>query len=154
MKQSAGILLYQMIHQQLNVLLVHPGGPFWSKKDQGSWTIPKGELAEGEDALQAAQREFEEETGQIVTGTFTTLTPIKQKGGKLVHAWAVKGHFDVTQLKSNLFEMPWPPGSGFIKSFPEIDCAQWFTTEEALQKILPAQQGFIIQLQNLVSEDR
>lgn len=152
MKQSAGILLYQVIKSQLQVLLVHPGGPFWAKKDLGVWTIPKGEINEGEDALEAARREFLEETGQPVTGHCSPLSPIKQNSGKLVRAWAVEGPFDVSRLKSNTFEMPWPPRSGKTAVFPEIDKAQWFSPEEALVKILPGQQALIRELQALLKK--
>jgi predicted NUDIX family NTP pyrophosphohydrolase len=151
MKQSAGILLYRFREKELEVMLVHPGGPFYAKKDAGAWTIPKGEPDEGEDLLLAAQREFEEETGMPVEGTFIQLTPVKQKGGKLVHAWAIEGDMDVTTLKSNTFEMPWPPKSGKMQSFPEIDKAAWFRVEEALTKILPAQGAFIEELRTLTT---
>src|SRR6218665_1989312 len=111
MKQSAGILLYRFEKEKLLFLLVHPGGPFWAKKDAGAWTIPKGEPGEGEDLLLAAQREFYEETGQKAEGRFLKLTPLKQKSGKLVHAWALEGAMDVSQLQSNTFELEWPPRS-------------------------------------------
>lgn len=152
MKQSAGILLYQVIEDQLQVLLVHPGGPFWAKKDLGAWTIPKGEINEGEDALEAARREFMEETGQPVTGHCRPLSPVKQNSGKQVLAWAVEGSFDVSKLKSNTFEMPWPPRSGKTAVFPEIDKAQWLSPEEALVKILPGQQALIRELQTLLEK--
>ena len=112
MKQSAGILLYRFRQNALEVMLVHPGGPFYARKDAGAWTIPKGEPDEDEDLLLAAQREFTEETGHVLKGTFIALTSVKQKGGKLVHAWAVEGDMDVAALQSNTFEMPWPPKSG------------------------------------------
>lgn len=151
MKQSAGILLYKR-HKELLFLLVHPGGPFFAKKDEGVWTIPKGEPVEGEDLLEAARREFLEETGCAVGGDFIPLTSIKQKGGKLVHAWAVEGDLDTEALKSNMFEIEWPPRSGKLKSFPEIDKAQWFTMEEAMLKVLPAQQAFINEVKELVTD--
>lgn len=150
MKQSAGILLYRFERKQLQFLLVHPGGPFWTKKDEGAWTIPKGEPGEEEDLLLAAQREFYEETGYQPEGKFLKLAPIKQKSGKLVHAWAVEGEMDVSELQSNTFELEWPPRSGKMKTFPEIDKAQWFTAQEALVKLLPAQKGFVEELQNLL----
>lgn len=132
-------------------MLVHPGGPFYAKKDAGAWTIPKGEPDEDEDLLLAAQREFTEETGIVLKGTFIPLTSVKQKGGKLVHAWAIEGDVDVTALKSNTFEMPWPPKSGKMQSFPEIDKAAWLSVEEALTKILPAQGAFIEELSALTT---
>jgi predicted NUDIX family NTP pyrophosphohydrolase len=151
MKQSAGILLYRYHQKALEVMLVHPGGPFYAKKDAGAWTIPKGEPDEDEDLLLAAQREFTEETGIVLKGTFIPLTSVKQTGGKLVHAWAMEGDMDVTTLKSNTFEMPWPPKSGKMQSFPEIDKAAWFNVEEALTKILPAQGAFIEELRALTT---
>ncbi len=152
MKQSAGILLYQIHKKSLQVLLVHPGGPFWAKKDGGAWTIPKGEFEENEEPLTAAKREFEEETGQTINGSFIPLKSLKQKSGKLIHAWAAEGIMDVTHLKSNTFEMPWPPKSGKIQSFPEVDKAQWFNTEEAHKKIIPGQAGFITELEIILTQ--
>lgn len=152
MKQSAGILLYRYHQHELQVMLVHPGGPFYAKKDTGAWTIPKGEPDEGEeDLLLVARREFEEETGAQVEGRFIQLTPVKQKGGKLVHAWAVESNFDVNILKSNTFEMPWPPKSGKMQRFPEVDKAEWFSVQEALLKILPAQGAFIEELVGILT---
>jgi predicted NUDIX family NTP pyrophosphohydrolase len=150
MKQSAGILLYRYHHKVPQLLLVHPGGPFWARKDIGAWTIPKGEPGEEEDLLITAKREFTEETGFAVEGDFIKLTPVKQKAGKLVHAWAVEGDMDAALLKSNTFEMPWPPKSGKMQSFPEIDKAQWFSPGEAMEKILPAQAAFIEELKLLL----
>jgi predicted NUDIX family NTP pyrophosphohydrolase len=146
MKQSAGILLYKSDQEELLVLLVHPGGPFFAKKDAGSWTIPKGEFDEGEEALTAARREFREETGKKAEGKAILLKPIRQKSGKTVQAWAVEGDLDVSEVRSNTFEMDWPPRSGKRQSFPEIDKAEWFTIEEALVKINPAQQSFLTEL--------
>lgn len=143
MKQSAGILLCKIVHDQLHVLLVHPGGPFWKNKDQGAWTIPKGEPDKGEELLAAARREFFEETGVEVTGECLPLKPVTQKGGKRVHAWAVPQDLDVVKIHSNTFEMEWPPRSGKRQSFPEIDRAQWFSVEEAMTKILEAQQALV-----------
>lgn len=151
MKQSAGILVYRFHRKILQVLLVHPGGPFWARKDAGVWTIPKGEPAEEEDLLLAARREFAEETGYRPEGEFIKLSPVKQKGGKLVHAWAVEGDMDVSALKSNDFEIPWPPKSGKLQRFPEVDKAEWFSPEEAKQKILPAQIAFIDELCDLLN---
>jgi len=138
-KISAGVLLYRSRNGVLEFLLVHPGGPFFKNKDEGAWTIPKGEIGEGEDALVAAIREFEEELGFKPTGSFIELTPIKQKGGKIVHAWAVEGDCDPAQIKSNTFTMEWPPRSGRQAEFPEVDRAQFFNLEEAKAKINPAQ---------------
>ena len=145
-KQSAGILLYRKVNNALQVFLVHPGGPFFRNKDDGSWTIPKGELLDGEDLLTAARREFEEETGQAITGKFTPLSPIQQKGGKIVHAWAVEGDIEHTTIKSNNFEIEWPPRSGKQQSFPEVDRAEWFDVDVAKIKINPAQVGLIEEL--------
>ena len=122
-KQSAGILLYRSADPETEVLLVHPGGPFWKNKDAGAWTIPKGEFEESEDPLAAAIREFKEETGFTLHGEFIALTPIQQKAGKIVYAWAIEGDIDATKVKSNFFEMEWPPKSGKKQSFPEIDKA-------------------------------
>lgn len=143
--QSSGVLLYRQKNHQLQVLLVHPGGPFWKKKDLGAWSIPKGEF-EAEDPLSAAKREFEEETGTTVHGEMITLTPQEQKGGKVVHAWAVEGDLNPEEIRSNTFEMEWPPRSGKKQEFPEIDKAKWFPVQEALQKINQAQATFIQEL--------
>jgi predicted NUDIX family NTP pyrophosphohydrolase len=142
-KHSAGLLLFRRAESGWQVLLVHPGGPFWARKDQGAWSIPKGELAEGEDPLEAAIREFAEETGQHVTGNFIALDPLRQPGGKLIHAWAVEADFDLTQLRSNTFSMEWPPRSGRQASFPEVDRAAWFGLGEARSRILIGQVGFL-----------
>ncbi|MDB5286341.1 MAG: hypothetical protein JWR05_1290 [Mucilaginibacter sp.] len=150
-KQSAGILLYRMTDKQLQVFLVHPGGPFFRKKDEGAWSIPKGEYVDGEDPLAAAQREFEEETGQTIRGNFIKLQPVKQKSGKVVQAWAVEGDIDHDAIKSNLFEIEWPPKSGKRVSFPEIDRAGWFTIDIAKQKIIPGQLGLIEELEKLIT---
>jgi predicted NUDIX family NTP pyrophosphohydrolase len=145
-KLSAGILLYRGRGGGLELLLVHPGGPFWAKKDAGAWSIPKGEYAEGEDPLAAARRELAEETGAEPRGALLPLGDIVQKGGKRVSAWAVEGDFDPARLKSNHFELEWPPRSGRRQSFPEVDRAQWFAPDAARQKILPAQADFIARL--------
>ena len=144
--QSAGILLYRKINNHLQAFLVHPGGPFFKNKDQGAWSIPKGEFSEDEEALLAAKREFEEETGQSVEGNFIPLTPVKLKSGKTVYAWAVEGDIDHETIFSNLFEMEWPPKSGKKQSFPEIDRAGWFEVDEAKLKINIAQAAFIEEL--------
>ncbi len=146
MKQSAGILLFKRVSDSLQVLLVHPGGPFWKNKDLGSWSIPKGEFASDEHAFDAAIREFQEETGKLLTGDFIELEPIKLKSNKLVFAWACEQDLDVLSVKSNEFEMEWPPKSGLIKSFPEIDQAAWFSIDDALDKINAAQANLIHQL--------
>ena len=142
-KQSAGILLYRKMSDQLQVFLVHPGGPFFKNKDAGVWSIPKGEFLDGEDALAAAKREFKEETGQPVDGKFIELTPVYLKSGKKVYAWAVEGDIDHEVIESNLFEIEWPPRSGKRQSFPEVDRAAWFTLDEAKEKINAAQVGLI-----------
>ncbi|WP_345952744.1 NUDIX domain-containing protein [Mucilaginibacter sp. PAMB04168] len=149
-RKSAGILLYRLVDHQLEVFLVHPGGPYFVNKDVGVWSIPKGEFDEHEDALTAAKREFEEETGQPVQGTFTPLQTIKQKGGKLVQAWAVKGDIDHKVAVSNTFKMEYPYKSGKWITVPEIDKAAWFTAEEAKEKIIGAQAALIEELTELL----
>jgi len=133
------------------VLLVHPGGPFWAKKDLGAWSIPKGEYSADEDPLDAAKREFEEETGVKPVGRFTPLKPITQGGGKTVKAWVFEGDCDVTVVKSNTFSMEWPPHSGTQQEFPEIDCAEWFSIETAKQKILKGQVRLIEELEHILA---
>jgi len=140
---SAGLLLYRSTSRGLEVLLVHPGGPFWANKDLGSWSIPKGETTEGEDLLTAANREFREETGASAEGPAIALGHLRQRSGKIVHAWAVRGDFDPGQLRSNSFEMEWPRGSGEMRTFPEVDRAEWFDLTEARRRILPGQAGFL-----------
>lgn len=144
--QSAGILLYRKVSGQLQVFLVHPGGPFFKNKDLGAWSIPKGEFLDDEEPLIAAKREFEEETGQPVDGNFIALNPVKLKSGKKVYAWALEGDIDHETIFSNLFEMEWPPKSGKRQSFPEIDRAGWFEIKEAKLKINVAQAAFIEEL--------
>jgi predicted NUDIX family NTP pyrophosphohydrolase len=139
MKRSAALLVYRRTGSGTEVFLVHPGGPFWAKKDLGAWSIPKGEFDEDEDGLAAAKREFLEEVGQAIEGNFIALTPVKQRGGKVVHTWAVEGEVDAAAVKSNEFEMEWPPRSGRTARFPEVDRGQWFPMVEALRRILPAQ---------------
>ncbi|MFV7235343.1 NUDIX domain-containing protein [Flavobacterium sp. ZB4R12] len=146
LKKSAGILLYKRVNKQLFVLLVHPGGPFWKNKDAGHWSIPKGEFSDEENAFDAAIREFEEETGTRLDGDFIELVPVKLKSGKVVYAWALEKDIDADAVESNTFEIEWPPKSGTLKSFPEIDKAAWFTVEEALEKINVAMGDFILQL--------
>ena len=145
-KKSAGILLYRINNKKLEVLLVHPGGPFWKNKDEGAWSIPKGEFDDNEKPLDAALREMKEETGIIVKGDLIELTPVKQKSGKLVYAFAKEYDLDPSQIKSNEFEMEWPPKSGKKKMFPEIDRAGWFDLEEARKKINQGQIGLIEEL--------
>jgi predicted NUDIX family NTP pyrophosphohydrolase len=139
-KRSAGILLYRLNAGDLEVLLVHPGGPFWARKDAGAWSIPKGEYGVDEDPRACALREFEEETGTALgTGDLIELGEIKQKGGKTVTAWAAEGDLDADAVRSNTFTMEWPPRSGRTAEFPEIDRAGWFDAETAREKLLPAQ---------------
>jgi len=142
-KESAGLLMYRVRNGELEFLLAHPGGPLWKNKDAGAWTIPKGELSPGEEPLLAAQREFEEELGFKPQGPFMELTPIKQKSGKKVHAWALQGDCDPTQIQSNSFKMEWPPRSGRQAEFPEVDRAEFFGFEQAKEKINPAQVKFL-----------
>jgi predicted NUDIX family NTP pyrophosphohydrolase len=145
-KRSAGMLMYRRAGARLEVLLVHPGGPFWAKRDLGAWSLPKGEYAAGEEPLAVAMREFEEETGARPSGDFLPLGESVQPGRKIVTAWAVEGDFDVGALKSNLFEMEWPPKSGRKTSFPEVDRAEWFSIEDARKKILRGQGAFLDRL--------
>lgn len=147
---SAGLVMYRVSDGELQVLLVHPGGPYWRNKDEGAWTIPKGEIDGGEDALDAALREFEEETGVRPEGPFIPLTPVKQKGGKTVHAWAFRGDCDPQRLRSNTFEMEWPPGSGERREFPEIDRAAFFGVEVARKKLNAAQVPLVEELMSKV----
>jgi len=149
-KQSAGILMYRRAEGELLVLLVHPGGPFWAKKDLGVWSTPKGEYAGGEDPLAVAVREFAEETGTTPEGEFRPLGEIAQRGGKKVRAWAVEGEFDPAGLKSNVFEIEWPPKSGRKQSFPEVDRAAWFPVEQARERILPSQRELIDRLERML----
>jgi predicted NUDIX family NTP pyrophosphohydrolase len=144
--QSAGILLFRTKAKHIEFFLVHPGGPFWQKKDVGAWTIPKGEYTDDEDPLNAAKREFQEETGVLLTGDFIELSPVKQKAGKLIHAWAVEGDIDASTIVSNSFSMEWPPKSGKQREFPEVDRAEWFGVDTAIEKINPAQTSLIHQL--------
>lgn len=149
--QSAGILLYRNINGQIEFFLVHPGGPFFKNKDEGYWSIPKGEFLPDENPLAAARREFEEETGRpIKAGKFIELSPIKQKSGKIVHAWGAEGELDADTITSNTFEIEWPPHSGKMSSFPEIDRAGWFDIENARLKINAAQAALIDELLSLI----
>lgn len=145
-KRSAGLLLFRKAPGGIEVFLVHPGGPLWAKKDDGAWSIPKGEYLLEEDALAAARREFQEETGFTAQGDFLPLGEVKQNSGKLVMAWAVEQDIDASAIRSNTFEMPWPPRSGRICAFPEVDRAGWFSIAEARSKLLPAQCAFLDRL--------
>jgi predicted NUDIX family NTP pyrophosphohydrolase len=138
-KRSAGILLYRHTPAGLEVLLVHPGGPFWAKKDAGAWSIPKGECQPGEDALAAARRELAEETGLRPDGLYVSLGSFRQSSAKAVEVWALEGEVDPARLQSNTFQMEWPPKSGRIQEFPEVDRAAWFAPAEAARKILKGQ---------------
>ncbi|HEU5122676.1 MAG TPA: NUDIX domain-containing protein [Verrucomicrobiae bacterium] len=148
-KISAGLLMYRISDGELEFLLAHPGGPFWKNRDAGAWTIPKGEIQSGEEPLAAAQREFSEEIGLKPEGHFIPLTPIIQKGGKIVHAWAFESDCDTTCIRSNTFQMEWPPRSGRFEECPEVDRACFFRMAEAKQKINPAQAAFLEELQRI-----
>jgi len=149
-KAAAGLLLYRRHPAGIEVLLAHPGGPFWSRKDVGAWSIPKGEIDPGEDPVAAARREFREEIGLEVTGPVAPLGQQKQGSGKLVRIWASEGDFDPAQLRSNTFEMEWPKGSGRTQTFPEVDRAACFALDEARRRILPGQAPFLDALLTLV----
>lgn len=146
-KNSAGLLLYRKAGGSLEVFLVHPGGPFWAKKEEGAWSIPKGEFREGEEALEAAKREFKEETGFAVSGVFEALEPVKQPGGKIVYAWAVEGDINASVIRSNNFSMEWPPRSKKTQEFPEVDRGGWFDLTEARKKIVKGQLPLLEQFQ-------
>jgi len=150
-KKSAGILLFRGANTSLQVLLVHPGGPFWAKKDDGAWSIPKGEFDESEDPLAAALREFEEETGGSVHGESIALDPVRQASGKLVYGFAIEGDFDVSSLKSMTFVMEWPPRSGKQQTFPEVDRACWFSPNDARRKILKGQSRLLDELEQMLA---
>jgi len=150
-KVSAGLLMYRIRDGRLEVFLAHPGGPFFAKKDDGHWSIPKGEAGPGEELVAAAVREFKEETGIEPAGEFIELGSVKQKGGKIVHAWAFAGDWDETRpLQSNTFEIEWPPRSGKRQSFPEIDRAAFFPIPEAKRKLKEAQHPFLDRLQSVL----
>ena len=150
MKKSSGILLFRK-KKELEFFLVHPGGPFWSKKDHGTWSIPKGEFDDTEDPLEAAKREFEEETGLSCRGAFIPLTPRKQKSGKLVYAWGLEMDIDPVAIRSNTFLLEWPPRSGQLQRYPEIGKGGWFKLQDAESKIIGAQFGFIQELIEVIS---
>jgi predicted NUDIX family NTP pyrophosphohydrolase len=146
---SAGLLAFRR-RNALEVLLAHPGGPFWARKDEGAWTIPKGVAEGGADLLATARREFTEETNLVARGRLIALTPVKQKGGKLVHAWAFDADFDLAAFASNTFEMEWPPRSGRRQSFPEIDRIEYFSVSTAMTKISAYQRPLVVELQTLI----
>jgi predicted NUDIX family NTP pyrophosphohydrolase len=146
-KKSAGLLMFRFRNSLIQVLLIHPGGPFWINKDCGAWSIPKGLIEQGEDQLVAAQREFEEETGFKASGPFIPLAPIRQASGKLVLVWAFEGDCNVIDLKSNTFSIEWPPRSGLIRDYPEVDRAEWFPIAAAREKILKSQISLLDELE-------
>jgi predicted NUDIX family NTP pyrophosphohydrolase len=146
-KISAGLLMYRIREGSLEVLLVHPGGPLWRGRDAGAWTIPKGLAEPGEDLLAAARREFTEETAHTPEGDFIPLTKVTQKGGKVVHAWAIEGEFDPDRFSSNTFTLEWPPRSKRFAEFPEADRAEFFSLESARAKINPAQVALLEELE-------
>jgi len=152
-KKSAGILLYRRTKAMPEVLLVHPGGPFWKNKDIGAWSVPKGEFTDDEKPLLAAIREFKEELGIAVSGDFIELLPQKQKSGKVVYTWALEQDADVDDILSNTFELEWPPRSGKMIEIPEVDKAGWFSTEEAKVKIIPGQIPIIENLERILFAD-
>ncbi len=153
-RQSAGILLFRKIFTKPEVFLVHPGGPFWKNKDEGAWSIPKGEFEDDENSLDAAKREFFEETGIKLSGEFVELRPVKLKSGKKVFAWAIEKDINAENIISNNFEMEWPPHSGKLQSFPEVDKGEWFSIEKAKGKINVMQLGLLEQLQQILSEEK
>lgn len=150
-KTSAGLLMYRRKEGHIEVLLVHPGGPFFRNKDDGAWSIPKGELEPGEEPLAAACREFTEEIGIEPQGPFTPLTPIRQKGGKVVHAWAFEGDCDPAAISPNTFPLEWPPRSGKMVDFLEVDRAEFFDLETARRKINPAQRELLDELERILA---
>ncbi len=152
-KISAGLLMYRRRRGVLEVFLVHPGGPFWVNKDEGSWSIPKGEYESGEDPFEVAKREFREETSCQATGEFIPLTPRKQPGGKVITAWALEGDCDASTVNSNTFSMEWPPRSGRQQEFPEVDRAGWFTILVGREKILKGQAGFLGELEQILMRE-
>ncbi|MDJ0651344.1 MAG: NUDIX domain-containing protein [Xenococcaceae cyanobacterium MO_188.B19] len=151
---SAGILVYRYKNSDLQVLLVHPGGPFWSRKDLGSWSIPKGIFDESENPLDAAKREFMEETGFAVEGEFIELGELRQPSKKIIHAWSIEDNFDISQLKSNTFKLEWPRKSGNILEYPEVDKGEWFSLDIAQKKIFKGQREFLARLVKRVQFSR
>ncbi|HLO89784.1 MAG TPA: NUDIX domain-containing protein [Lentimicrobium sp.] len=150
-KHSAGILVYRFQNKQLQILLVHPGGPYWAHKDDGVWSIPKGEIDIGEKTEEAAKREFYEETGFKIDGDFIPLSPVRLMSGKIIHAFAIEGDLDASLIHSNNFSIEWPPSSGKIQQFPEIDKGEWFTPTEAKVKLSRAQVAFINELMSILN---
>ena len=150
-KQSAGVILYRFGNAGLEVFLVHPGGPFWARRDDGAWSIPKGEFADPEPAEEAARREFAEETGWALTTPLTPLPPIEQSRAKTIHPFAARADFDPAQLRSNVFEMEWPPRSGRMATFPEVDRAAWFSLEDAQRKIIAGQKPLLETVRQLAA---
>ena len=153
-KKSAGLLMFRRGSGGVEIFLVHPGGPFWARKDEGAWSIPKGEYNPGEDPFETARREFQEETGFQAGGDFISLSPRKQPSGKVVSAWAVEGDCDASAIKSNTFSMEWPPRSGKQQEFPEVDRAGWFTIPAAKEKILKGQVSFLDELMEILEKRR
>jgi predicted NUDIX family NTP pyrophosphohydrolase len=149
-RKSAGILLYRFQKNGVEVFLVHPGGPFWANKDEGSWSVPKGEYNDDEDALKAAQREFQEETGLSIQGNFIELGEVRQPSGKRVMVWALENDQKVENIRSNTFQLEWPPKSGKMQEFPEVDRGGWFSIPEARQKILKGQFPFLDKLEEKI----
>jgi predicted NUDIX family NTP pyrophosphohydrolase len=149
-KKSAGLLMYRRRRGVLEVFLVHPGGPFWQKKDAGSWSIPKGEYMPGEDPLDVAKRELQEETSFKASGEFIPLTPRRQPSGKIISAWAFEGDCDASAIRSNTFLMEWPPRSGRQQEFPEVDRAGWFSISAARERIMKGQSGFLDELTQIL----
>jgi len=149
-RKSAGILLYRFQKDGVEVFLVHPGGPFWVNKDKGSWSVPKGEYNDDEDALKAAQREFQEETGLSIQGNFIELGEVRQPSGKRVMVWALENDQEVENIRSNTFQLEWPPKSGKMQEFPEVDRGGWFSLPEARQKILKGQISFLDKLEEKI----
>ncbi len=149
-KQSAGVLLYRRRARAVEVLLVHPGGPFWANRDEGAWSLPKGELQADEDHLAAARREFAEETGHTLVGDFTPLASVRLKSGKVIHAFAIEGDLDPSAIHSNFFETEWPPRSGVLRQYPEVDRAAFFSLSDASAKLHPGQIPFLERLATLL----
>jgi predicted NUDIX family NTP pyrophosphohydrolase len=152
LQTSAGLLAYRR-RADIEVLLGHPGGPYWAKRDDGAWTIPKGVIETDLDLITAARREFTEETGFVASGTVMSLQPVRQKSGKVVYAWAFEGDFDLTTFQSMAFEMEWPPRSGQMQSYPEIDRVHWYTLAVAMEKLIPYQRPFLNELAKRLAQD-